>query len=347
MSSLKKPIEKELKALIKEALLNGDTHMLESLLGPHDKEMLQEIVWFAAIPAILKGLGAAATVGGAVWASDALGVTDNWYDKAVKYIDPMHYASSAVTDSPMFGESPNRAESGWLSKGIANKFKGKDFEEGIEVENKTDLRKRMEAGTSTTRDISQLLYDAMDGAGSGVDQVKSILAIDPNIKPGTADHLQMVGLWSEIYENFDEVTATEDDSDKDKDLIWWLQDEGDFDTEAKKMKELLAIYKMQPEELRNMYPELEKEVGGELAGEEGLDVEDEAIEAAETADDKGAVDTGGFAILGAGAAGMAKTRKAAASLFSAYEKLKKKPKGEMTEEETELLGILAQAAAKV
>ncbi len=346
MTSANNSLEEQLKALIKEAILNEDVEMLESLLDSEDKALLQE-----ALPVIPLILGAM-SVGGAVWASDALGVTDNWYDKAVKYIDPMHYVSSAIGSSPMFGETPDRAESGWLSKGIANKFKGEDFGKGIEKENKSDITKRFESGATTTRDIAQVLYNAMDGPGSGVAEVQSILTIDPSVKPGTVEHLTMVGLWSEVYEKFHEVTTAEDDSDKDKDLIWWLKDEGDFPEEAEKMKELLAIYKLPPEELRNMYPDLENQAGAELAREEGAS--DEAVEIAtgeesgeDGSDDSAFVpaDTGGFAMLGAGAANIGKTKEAAASLFSAYETLKNKPEGERTEEESELLGILGNAAA--
>ena len=132
MNNLKNPIEKELKALIKEAILNEDVKLLESLLGG-DKELLQEVFPLLAI------IGGLMTAGATVWASDALGVTDNWYDKAVKYIDPSHYAISAFSgkDNPMFGESPDRMKSGWLTKGIGNLASGKDFGEGFEIENKS------------------------------------------------------------------------------------------------------------------------------------------------------------------------------------------------------------------
>lgn len=358
MDNLKSPIEKELKALIKEALLNGDTHMLESFLESHDKEMLQEIVWFAAIPAILKGLGAAATVGGTVWASDALGVTDNWYDKGVKYVDPTHYVTSAFSgkNNPMFGRSPNKLKSGWLSKGVSNLFQGKDFSEGWDVEEdtKTEFRKKLEAGGDdiTAREIAQELFDAMDGAGSGVGTVKGILQLNPDAKPGSPEELQMALLWTEIHKEFDNVTAAEDDGDKDKDLVWWLEDEGDFPEEAKKMKEFLDIIAQSPEELEKRYmnamddpdaPEgaISSDDVGSAEGAEGV----AAPKKSAMAGVPDAEETGGLALLGLGAQSLESKGDAANTMWSAYNTLKNKGAEERSEEENELLSILGQAAA--
>jgi len=330
MNNLKNPIEKELKALIKEAILNEDVKLLESLLGG-DKELLQEGLFLAIISALM-------TAGATVWASDALGVTDNWYDKAVKYIDPSHYAMSAsrVKPGPMFGESPDRMKSGWLTKGIGNLTAGKDFGEGLEIENKSEITKRAESGDTTVRDQAQILFDAMDGPGSGVDTVKSILHIDPNIKPGTQEHLIMMGTWDEIYKEFDNVTKAEDDGDQDKDLIWWLDDEGDFKEEHELMKH--AVHGLSsPEKLRKAYPN----VYGE--GDEGEEGGDEAAAAAAFA---GAPKTGaspsmgGHAILAGGAAVVTDAED---KLWQAYQTLKAKPASELTGPESNLLKIFAAA----
>lgn len=337
-------LEKELKALIKEAILNEDVEMLESLLESQDKELLQEI--WPAIPFIIKALSSAAAVGGTVWASDALGVTDNWYDKAVKYVDPTHYAVSAFSgkDSPMFGESPDRMKSGWLSKGVGNMFQGKDFGEGIEVENKSEFTKKAEAGNLTERDLAQKLFDAMDGAGSGVDVVKSILQLNPNAKPGSAEELQMAVVWAAIHEQFDNVTKAEDDGDKDRDLVWWLEDEGDFPEEAAKMKEFLAIMKTDPEELGKRYSTAaaQPDAGGKVAPASGVAA---AVKSAPKTGAEGAKETGGFALLGFGAKNIKDEQSAANSMWSAYNTLKDKPAAERSTEESELLGILGQAAA--
>jgi len=331
MNNLKNPIEKELKALIKEAILNEDVKLLESLLGG-DKELLQEVFPLLAI------IGGLMTAGATVWASDALGVTDNWYDKAVKYIDPSHYAISAFSgkDNPMFGESPDRMKSGWLTKGIGNLASGKDFGEGFEIENKSEITKRAESGDTTVRDQAQILFDAMDGPGSGVDTVKSILHIDPNIKPGTQEHLIMMGTWDEIYKEFDNVTKAEDDGDQDKDLIWWLDDEGDFKEEHELMKH--AVHGLSsPEKLRKAYPN----VYGE--GDEGEEGGDEAAAAAAFA---GAPKTGaspsmgGHAILAGGAAAVTDAED---KLWQAYQTLKAKPASELTGPESNLLNIFAAA----
>lgn len=352
MTSANNSLEKELKALIKEAILNKDVEMLESLLEGQDKELLQELVWFAALVPVLKGLGAAATVGGTVWASDALGVTDNWYDKAVKYVDPTHYAVSAFSgkNNPMFGESPDRMKSGWLTKGVGNMIQGKDFGDGIEVENKSEFTKKAESGNLTERDVAQRLFDAMDGAGSGVDTVKSILQLNPNAKPGSAEELQMAVMWTAIHKEFDNVTKAEDDGDKDRDLVWWLEDEGDFPEEAAKMKEFLAIMKKDPEELGKRYsaaaaqPDASVASAGAMATG-GTEASEDAADTESGSSADAAKGTAGFALLGMGAKNIKDEQDAANSMWSAYNTLKDKPAGERSKEENELLGILGQAAA--
>jgi hypothetical protein len=332
MNNFKNPTGKELKVLIKEAILNEDIKLLESLLGG-DKELLQEVFPLLAI------LGGLLTVGTTVYASDALGVTDNWYDKAVKYIDPSHYAISAFSgkNNPMFGESPDRMKSGWLSKGIGNLASGENFGKGFETENKSEIMKRAESGDITVRDQAQILFDAMDGAGSGVDEVKGILKIDPNIKPGTQEHLIMMGTWDEIYKEFDNVTKAEDNGDQDKDLIWWLDDEGDFPEEHKLMK--TAVHGLSsPEKLRKAYPG----VFGE--GEEGS--EEEEVEgdtaAAFGGGPKAGVTSsmGGHAIL-AGAAGA--LADAEDKIWQTYQTLKTTPASERSDGENELLDIFTAA----
>lgn len=344
MTSANNSLEKELKTLIKEAILNEDVKMLESLLEGEDKELLQELVWFAALIPVLKGLGAASAVGGATWASDALGVTDNWYDKAVKYVDPLHYVTSAFSgkNNPMFGESPDRMKSGWLTKGVGNMIQGKDFDEGIERENKSEFVKKAESGNLTERDLAQRLFDAMDGAGSGVDEVKGILQLNPNAKPGSAEELQMAVVWTAIHKEFDNVTKAEDDGDKDKDLVWWLEDEGDFPEEAAKMKEFLAIMKKDPEELGKRYSAAAAQPD---APPEAMATSDVEISKDAKSKDATSKDTAGFALLGMGATSIKNEQDAANSMWSAYNKLKDKPAGERSAEENELLGILGQAAA--
>jgi len=328
MNNLKNPIEKELKALIKEAILNEDVKLLESLLGG-DKELLQEVF---PLLAILGGLMAAGT---AVQVSDALGVTNNLYDRVIKYIDPSHYPISAFSgkDNPMFGESPDRMKSGWLTKGIGNLASGKDFGEGFEIENKSEITKRAESGDTTVRDQAQILFDAMDGSASGVDTVKSILHIDPNIKPGTQEHLIMMGTWDEIYKEFDNVTKAEDDGDQDKDLIWWLNDEGDFPEEHKLMK--YAVHGLSsPEKLRKAYPN----VYGE--GDEGEEGGDEAAAAAIVGTPKAGASPsmGAHAILTADAAAVTDAEN---KLWQAYKILEAKPA--LSDVEREILKIFAAA----
>ena len=329
MNNLKNPIEKELKALIKEAILNEDVKLLESLLGG-DKELLQEVF---PLLAILGGLMAAGT---AVQVSDALGVTNNLYDRGIKKFDPLNWVVSAATGKNAFDESPDRLEPGWVIKGIKNLASGKDFGEGFEIENKSEITKRAESGDTTVRDQAQILFDAMDGSASGVDTVKSILHIDPNIKPGTQEHLIMMGTWDEIYKEFDNVTKAEDDGDQDKDLIWWLDDEGDFPEEHKLMK--YAVHGLSsPEKLRKAYPN----VYGE--GDEGEEGGDEAAAAAAivgTPKAGASPSMGAHAILTADAAAVTDAEN---KLWQAYKILEAKPASELTGPESNLLKIFAAA----
>jgi len=334
MNDLQSLTKKELKNLIKEAILNEDKELLEEIFK-EDKELLLEFP--PAIPFIVGALKLGATVGAAAWTSDALGVTDNWYDKFFKKVDPINLVYSAATGKNAFSQSPDRYKSGWLSKGIGNLVSGKDFGEGIETENKSEITKRTEKGEQTARDLAQLLFNAMDGPGSGVDAVKNVLIIDPNIKPGTQEHLTMMGTWDEIYKEFDKVTKAEDDGDQDKDLIWWLDDEEDFPEEHKLMKYAVGLAKGSPEELRKAYPSVFDE------GDEGEEEGDEVAAAAAivgTPKAGASPSMGGHAILAGGAAAVTDAED---KLWQTYQTLKAKPASERSGAENELLDIFAAA----
>jgi len=102
-------------------------HFLKEIVESKDEKLLQE--WAFVLPL----LGALGNIGFATIASDAIGITNNMYDKLVKYVDPYHYGlESAKTllntvgvDKPdflgggdwgtqFFGKDPNAAEPGWL-----------------------------------------------------------------------------------------------------------------------------------------------------------------------------------------------------------------------------------------
>tara|TARA_R110000824_G_scaffold67377_3_gene174464 strand:+ start:3879 stop:4862 length:984 start_codon:yes stop_codon:yes gene_type:complete len=106
----KTQLKQDLTILIKEAFETGD------------EELLLE---FPPILAVLGGLAAAGT---ATWVADSVGITDNWYDKGVKWFDPFHYAAEGALrgaealglegakewQSPFFAQTPDRLKSGWF-----------------------------------------------------------------------------------------------------------------------------------------------------------------------------------------------------------------------------------------
>ena len=129
----------EVKALLREIIETGD------------EELLQE-----AFP-LLAVLGGLATAAFAVEVSDAIGITDNWYDKVVKYADPFHWGingaravlnKTGVTDDEgyhFFGRDPE----GSLADTIQGLFSDQDAEEVMATakdmteEESNDMLKKM------------------------------------------------------------------------------------------------------------------------------------------------------------------------------------------------------------
>ena len=116
---------------------------LREAIENDDQQLLQEI-----LPAVLAVMGALSAVGAATYAADAVGITDGWYDKAVKYVDPWHYGiegaaallNATGVDRPdwlgggkfdvnFFGKDPNEAEPGWLLDLITGETGDKSPEE--------------------------------------------------------------------------------------------------------------------------------------------------------------------------------------------------------------------------
>ena len=121
--------------------------LLREIIATGDEELLQEF-WFLAplLPAALSGLGTALGYGAAAGlvtlGTDAVGITDGWYDNVFKYGDPFHYgiegAKMALNtvgvdeipffgktgDYKFFGKDAHAPKSGWLID-IAKNVMGK------------------------------------------------------------------------------------------------------------------------------------------------------------------------------------------------------------------------------
>lgn len=253
-------IKSNLKLVIKEAILNNDKALMESIIKTieSDEELLQE-----AFP-ILAVLGALMAVGTAVEVSDILGFTDNLYDDVVKYADPIHWVGTGASklaieagllddswDSPFIGATPDRLESGWGLKLIKNALDDNKelFDEiGLDPETKSEKWKRMESGESTVRDGVQDLYIAMQ-AGSDKEAIRDIIE-DPETKDnkqpledGWTERDNYIFWIADVYEDFSKYIKERDDSNSNRDLIWWLKDEGELDKQANIVKNALITAK--------------------------------------------------------------------------------------------------------